>query len=73
MIPVINITLTGLRIKELMKQRGLSVKDVQIKLGLACPQGIYKWLDGRTLPSLDNLVLLASIFDVRIDDILVVE
>ena len=73
MIPVINVTLTGLRIKELMAKNGYSVKDIQIKLGLACPQGIYKWFDGKTLPSLDNLVILATIFNVKIDDILVIE
>ena len=73
MMPIINIPLTGLRIKELMEQRGFSVKDIQTQLGLAVPSGIYKWLAGETLPSIDHLVELAVVFDVKIDDILVVE
>ena len=46
---------TGLHLHNLLKDRGLSVKDVQSYLGLSCPQGIYRWLDGRALPSIDNL------------------
>lgn len=73
MVPTINVPLTGFRIRVLMSQKGYSVKDIQEKLGLACPQGIYKWLDGKTLPSIDNLVGLAAVLDVSINDILVIE
>lgn len=73
MIPAINMPATGAHIKELMDQRGYSVKDIQQKFGFYTPQAVYKWINGDTLPTLDNLVILASILEVSIDDILVLE
>ena len=49
------------------------MRDLQQMLGFATPQAIYKWQQGLTLPSVDNLVALSSIFGVPIDKILVVE
>lgn len=73
MIPAINMPDTGAHIKELMDQRGYSVKDIQQKFGFYTPQAVYKWINGDTLPTLDNLVILASILEVSVDDILVLE
>ena len=73
MIPTINMAETGARIKLYMDLQGCSVKDIQNELGLACPQGVYKWIHGDSLPSLDNLVALAAVFHVSINDILVIE
>ena len=50
----------------------MTVKDLQEILGLATPQAIYKWQQGRGLPAVDNLVVLATVFHVTVDDILVV-
>ena len=73
MIPAINMSATGAHIRELMDQRGYSVKDIQQRFGFYTPQAVYKWINGDTLPTLDNLVILASILEVNIDDILVLE
>jgi transcriptional regulator with XRE-family HTH domain len=73
MIPAINMPATGAHIRELMDQRGYSVKDIQQKFGFYTPQAVYKWVNGDTLPTLDNLVILASILEVSVDDILVLE
>jgi len=54
----------------LRKQQGLSVKQLQRLLGFATPQAIYKWQRGDSLPTIDNLVALAAIFDVPVDAIL---
>jgi transcriptional regulator with XRE-family HTH domain len=40
--------------------------------GFATPQAIYKWQQGAALPTLDNLVVLAAVLQVRMDDILVI-
>ena len=48
-----------------------SVKDIQIDIGIHSPQAIYKWQSGAALPTVDNLIVLAALFGVRIDDILV--
>ena len=70
-IPIIDMIATGRNIARLRRNAGLSVRDLQELLGLGTPQAIYKWQQGATLPSLDNLVILASILGVDMDDIVI--
>lgn len=70
-IPTIDMVKTGQNIIQLRKEKGLSVKDIQDIFGFSTPQAIYKWQQGTALPSVDNLVILAVIFQVQVDDILV--
>ncbi|MCM1375206.1 MAG: helix-turn-helix domain-containing protein [Lachnospiraceae bacterium] len=70
-LPVIDMIGTGQNIARLRKQAGLSVRDLQDVFGFATPQAIYKWQQGAALPTLDNLVVLAAVLQVRMDDILV--
>ena len=69
-IPVVDLRQTGCTIQELREARGISVKDLQAQLGFATPQAIYKWQQGVTLPTVDNLVALSAIFAVPVDAIL---
>ncbi|MBQ7839799.1 MAG: helix-turn-helix transcriptional regulator [Lachnospiraceae bacterium] len=69
--PAIDMAKTGQNIRDLRIKNGLSVKDLQDMFGFVTPQAIYKWQHGTALPTVDNLVVLASIFQVKIDDILV--
>ena len=70
-IPTIDMVRTGNNIARLRMEARLSVRDLQRILGFATPQAIYKWQQGRALPTLDNLVVLAAVLGVKIDDILV--
>ena len=71
--PVIDPYLTGKNIKEIREEKGMTVKDLQEILGLSSPQAIYKWQWGQTLPDISNLIFLALIWNVRIEDILVLK
>ena len=71
-LPTIDMIQTGKNINRLRKQANLSVKDLQNIFGFATPQAIYKWQQGVALPSKDNLVVLAAVLQVSLDDILVV-
>ena len=71
-MPVIDMVRTGQNIGRMRKQAGLSVRDLQDIFGFATPQAIYKWQQGAALPTLDNLVVLAAVLQVRMDDILVI-
>lgn len=71
-IPTIDMVRTGQNIKRLRKLAGVSVRQLQDIFGFSTPQAIYKWQHGTALPTIDNLVVLASVLGVRIDDILVV-
>ena len=70
-MPVIDVKETGKNILHLRQMRNLSVKDLQQVFGFETPQAIYKWQHGAALPSIDNLVVLAALFQVGVDDILI--
>ena len=73
MMPTIDMVATGKNIERLRKNAGISVRDLQDVFGFGTPQAIYKWQHGTAMPTIDNLVVLADVLQVRIDDILVVE
>lgn len=64
---------TGKRMKELLKLNGYSVKDIQEAMGFENPQAVYKWLSGKSLPSLDNFLILSRILNTSIENILVID
>lgn len=64
---------TGNRIKSLLKQNGYTVKDIQGAMGFENPQAVYKWLSGRSLPSIDNFIILSRLLHTSIEDILVID
>ena len=72
-MPTIDMVATGRNITRLRELAGLSVKDLAEIFGFATPQAVYKWQHGTALPTIDNLVVLAAVFDVAIDDILVID
>lgn len=73
MIPTIDMVATGKNIERMRRAAGFSVKDLQEVFGFGTPQAIYKWQRGTAMPTIDNLVVLAEILQVKIDDILVIE
>ena len=72
-LPIINMAMTGQNIARLRKNAGLTVQDMQDIFGFRTPQAIYKWQRGDALPTIDNLLILADIFQVPMDDILVTD
>lgn len=70
MYPVIDKRETGINIRRIMDQHKLTVKDVQQFLGLGSAQSIYHWLNGISLPTIDNLYALSELFQVPIDDLI---
>lgn len=69
--PCIDTYATGKRIESFMKSQELSVSEVQHFLGLSAPQAVYKWLQGKNLPSIDNLLALSKLFATSIDEIII--
>lgn len=68
----VNLIKTGERIQQLRTERGLTAKQITDALGLT-HHSYYKWVWGKSVPSVDNLVMLADIFGVAVDDIIVAE
>ena len=71
-VPTINVKATGVRIRQLLDDADMSVRDLQNVMGFTTPQAIYKWLHGKCLPSIDNLVVLSMVLGVSINEIIVV-
>ena len=71
--PVINMEKTGKNIKELASAKNISVQEIQKVCGLGSFQAVYKWFNGQTVPTIDNLAILANLLDVSIDDLIVVD
>lgn len=62
---------TGENIKRLMQERGITIRDVQKYFGFNSTQAIYYWINSKRMPSLDNLVIMTSLFDVTLNDIII--
>ena len=71
--PVIDLAGTGRSIELHRQQAGLTVRDVQDYFGFEYPQAIYKWQHGECLPTVDNLLALAKLLQVSMEDLLVYE
>ena len=72
-LPIIDMVETGRNITRMREQNGLSVKDLQDIFSFSTPNAIYKWQRGIAVPTLDNLIILAAVFHVTVDDILAVD
>ncbi len=67
--PTVNPERTGENIVRLRRSAGYTVRDLQDYFGFETPQAIYKWQQGKNLPSVDNLLALSVLFDVTVNEI----
>lgn len=70
-LPSIDMAATGNNIVRLRRRNGMTVQDLQNVFGFSTPQAIYKWQRGTAMPTLDNLVVLASVFGTTMDAIVI--
>ena len=71
--PTIDLVATGKNSVRLREESGLSVRNLQDIFGFATPQAIYKWQHGTAMPTIDNLIVLSAVFQVSMDEIIIVE
>ena len=71
-MPVIDMAATGQNIRAMRIAAGMTIKDIQDACGVSAT-AVTKWQKGRAVPTIDNMVILADIWKVRIDDIVVTE
>lgn len=69
--PIIDIAKTGQRIKEMCMRKGYTVKKLQETLRLGARQSIYDWYNGKTLPSLDNMLALSRLLGLPVEDFVI--
>lgn len=59
MYPMINMKATGIRLRQIMDRKNITVKDVQQYLNLSCVQSVYRWLGGHSMPTVVRAYALA--------------
>ena len=69
-LSVIDKKKTGINLRLMMDECGLTVKDVQQYLKLGSVQSVYHWLNGLSMPTVDNLYALSCLFQVPVDDMI---
>ena len=67
--PLLDMRMTGQRIRETCSLQGLTVRDVRISLGIGSFQSVYNWFAGKTLPSLDHMVSLSYLLKKSLDEL----
>ena len=69
--PVLDLNATGAKIKTIMKQKGMSPRRLHVIMDFPYVQTIYNWFAGKNMPTIDNLVVLASVLGVSMDELVV--
>ena len=69
--PGIQRARTGRWLRFVCKIHNIPVKKICECLGLACPQSVYGWFGGRTLPSLDNFYTLSQMLHMPLDELII--
>lgn len=67
MFPTIDKRKTGVNLQKIMMQKNLTVRDVKEYLGLGSVQSVYHWLNGISMPTVDNLYALSELFQMPVD------
>lgn len=71
--PHFDIVASGARMRQIRRQRNISVKQVMEYMGFESMQAVYKWEAGKCFPQADNLIALAMLYQVNPIELLVKE
>lgn len=70
-IPIVDVEATGRRIRQLLDDADISIRELQDIMGFTTRNAIYKWTQGKCLPSIDNLVVLAELLNTTVDELII--
>lgn len=71
--PIIDVAATAANIKACRIRAGYSVREIQNIFNFSSPEAIYSWEKGKYIPSIDNLIVIASVYGVTIDQIVITD
>ena len=72
-LKTIDMEATGRRIHARREKLNLRVAEVAEAMGLGSLMSVYNWEYGKSLPTLDNLILLADVLKCRPMDLIVIK
>lgn len=73
MILSINAQKTGAHLKRLVDSHGYTMQEIMSITGVSTQQAIYKWYSGKSLPSIENLLILSRTLQTPINELLVTD
>ena len=68
---MIHERLTGRKIKRVCEERGLTVQEIQKRMGIGAHKSVYNWFNGKAMPTLDNYYTLCKILGVSMESLIV--
>ncbi len=71
--PHFDLAASGQRMREIRRDRNISVRQVMEYMGFESTQAVYKWEAGKCFPQADNLLALAVLYHVNPMELLVEE
>lgn len=71
--PVIDPVATENNINRIRKDAGLSVASMAEHFGFASTNAIYKWLNGESMPTLDNAIALSHILNTSLSSLIILK
>lgn len=69
----IDMEQTGRNIENVMEKNNMTPRDMQNAFGFGTVNTIYTWIRGKKIPNIDNMVQIADMFGIKIDDIIAVK
>lgn len=74
-VPTIDVPATSQNLKKLRESHNITVAQIQKLLGMENPQSIYIWEnpEKKYLPRIDNLITLAKLYKVTLDEIIIIK
>ena len=69
-MPTIDMAATGRNIHDMRVAAGMTIKNVQDACGVSAA-AVSKWQNGSAMPTIDNMVILATVWGVKVDDIII--
>ena len=65
----LDMMMSGQVLNHMIRKSGYTISEIQKELQLSCPQPIYRWINGQTMPSIDNLYKLSRLLNVHMEDL----
>lgn len=64
---------TGKRIQTAITSSKYSFTDVARALELTSERTVYYWINGKKIPSLENIINLSLMFNIKVEDLIAVD
>ena len=63
---------TGKNIRSIIVVSQITIEELATMLGFGSPRVIYDWFNGSKLPNIESLYNLSKIFNMKMEDFLVI-